>query len=152
VPEVVRIWGVLTSLAPSGCSPCECSASLQMATSVRLAAEWFRSYAAADNWSILRPQPWPFAHARMHHRDLSAMRSSAYSFPMNSPQRIEGRDIRYPTHLPVSFKLHNKEIHELQGLDSGSTSQGDSPRRPQEKKSTVINRVPYLALAWHTET
>ena len=70
---------------------------------------------------------------------------------MNSPQRIEGRDIRYPTHLPVSLKLPNKEI-QLEGLASGSTSQGDTPRRPQEKKSTVINRGPYLALAWHTET
>jgi hypothetical protein len=88
----------------------------------------------------------------MHHRDLSVMRGSAYSFRMNFPQRTKGRDILYPTHLPGSLKLPNKEIHELRGLDSGYASQGHSPRHPQERKRSVINRGPYLALAWHTET
>jgi hypothetical protein len=36
---------------------------------------------------------------------------SAYSFRMNSPQRIERRDIRYPLHLPVSLTLAHKELH-----------------------------------------
>jgi len=30
---------------------------------------------------------------------------------MDSPQRLERRDIRYPLHLPVSLKLADKELH-----------------------------------------
>jgi len=60
---------------------------------------------------------------------------------MNSPQRIKGRDIRYP--MPRSLELPNNEIHEL---GSGSASQGDDPRL------SVTNLRPQVALAWHTET
>jgi hypothetical protein len=30
---------------------------------------------------------------------------------MNSPQRIERRELRYPVHLPVSLTLAHKEVH-----------------------------------------
>ena len=30
---------------------------------------------------------------------------------MDSPQRAERRDIRYPLHLPVSLKVAGKELH-----------------------------------------
>jgi hypothetical protein len=30
---------------------------------------------------------------------------------MNSPQRPERRDVRYPLHLPVSLRLAHKEMH-----------------------------------------
>lgn len=30
---------------------------------------------------------------------------------MNSPQRIERRELRYPVHLPVSLTLAHKELH-----------------------------------------
>jgi hypothetical protein len=30
---------------------------------------------------------------------------------MDSPQRPERRDIRYPVHLPVSLKVADKELH-----------------------------------------
>ena len=52
----------------------------------------------------------------MHYRNLSAAGASAYSFRaplslMDSPQRPERLDIRYPLHLPVSIKVANKELH-----------------------------------------
>jgi hypothetical protein len=31
--------------------------------------------------------------------------------PIDSPQRPERRDIRYPLHLPVSLKIAHKELH-----------------------------------------
>jgi hypothetical protein len=30
---------------------------------------------------------------------------------MNSPQRIERRELRYPVHLPVSLTLGHREFH-----------------------------------------
>jgi hypothetical protein len=36
---------------------------------------------------------------------------SAYSFRVNSPQRIERREPRFPVHLPVSLTLPHKELH-----------------------------------------
>ncbi len=55
-----------------------------------------------------RPNIGLLLNARMHHRYLSVARASAYSFrapmsAMDSPQRPERRDIRYPLHLPVSL-------------------------------------------------
>jgi hypothetical protein len=51
----------------------------------------------------------------LHHRYLSAMRPSAYSFrtvmhTINLPQSTERRGIRYPLHLPVSLKLAHQEM------------------------------------------
>ena len=54
---------------------------------------------------------WPSAHARMHHRDLSTYAGSAYCFRMNSPQRIQRHELRYPVHLPVSLTLAHKQLH-----------------------------------------
>ena len=36
---------------------------------------------------------------------------SAYSFRVNSPQRIERREPRYPVRLPVSLTLAHQELH-----------------------------------------
>jgi len=63
-----------------------------------------------------RPNIGLLLNARMHHRYLSVARASAYSFrapmsAMDSPQRPERRDIRYPLHLPVSLRLAHKELH-----------------------------------------
>jgi PilZ domain len=54
---------------------------------------------------------WPSAHARMHHRDLSTYAGPAYSFRMNSPQRIQRHELRYLVHLPVSLTLAHKQFH-----------------------------------------
>ncbi len=47
----------------------------------------------------------------MDHRDLFALRLGAYHFPMDSPQPLARRGIRYSLNLPVSLTLAHKKFH-----------------------------------------
>src|ERR1700691_3655881 len=53
----------------------------------------------------------PFSRARIDHRDLFALRLGAYHFPMDSPQPLARRGIRYSLNLPVSLTLAHKKFH-----------------------------------------
>jgi hypothetical protein len=72
---------------------------------------------ASQSSSVTVPMTGLLDHAPIHHRYLSAeagfglLSLPAVRTSMDSPQRTERRDIRYPLHLAVSVKLSHKEMH-----------------------------------------